>query len=104
LEVIKMKAVVVALTTLVATMSLTVPVTAQIRNPSQDFFQQGRERLEREIQIIQEKPLTSEQRLQNPQSEPLLEVRPTPTSDPSQKPNEVEIPRQKPNQGENRGS
>lgn len=52
-----MKFEVVALTTLLSTMGITVPVMAQIQRPSQDFFDQGRQRLEREIQILQGRPL-----------------------------------------------
>jgi hypothetical protein len=91
-----MKSGVVALITLLTSMGLAVPVTAQIQSPSQDFFEQGREQLEREIQVLQGNPPNSEQSLQKPHSEPVLEVSPSPASDRNQKPNEVEIPSQKP--------
>lgn len=93
-----MKCRIVALTTLLATMALTVPVTAQIQNPSQEFFEQGREQLEREIEILQQEPLDFEQNLEDSPVEPELEVPPSPTSDSSQKPNEVETPSEKPNE------
>lgn len=86
-----------ALAALVSTICLIVPVSAQIRNPSQDFFEQGRERLEREIQQIQTNPDYSEENKQKPKSEPLLEVRPSPEISPNQQPREVETPQQKPN-------
>jgi hypothetical protein len=109
-----MKFGIVALTTLITTMGLAVPVTAQIRRPSQDFFDQGRERLEREIQVLQGEPSNSEQSLKKPQTERLLEVSPLPESDRIQPPNEVEIrkpvpsevetPSQKPDEVNNSGS
>lgn len=60
---------------------LSVPVVAQIQRPSQDFFNQGREQLEREIQVIQSESSNSPQNPQKPQSQPILEVSPSPTSD-----------------------
>jgi hypothetical protein len=90
-----------ALTTLLTTIGLTVPAIAQIQNPSQDFFEQGREQLEREIQILQTEPPDLEQSLQEPQSEPLLEVPASPVSEPSQPPNEDETPSQPPNEVNN---
>ncbi len=89
---------IVALTVLVSTIGLIVPVAAQIRNPSQDFFEQGRERLEREIQQIQTNTDNSEENQQKPKSEPLLEVLPSPESSPTQKPRDLETPMQKPNE------
>ena len=79
-------------------MGLAVPVSAQIRNPSQDFFEQGRDRLEREIHVLQENSPNLEQSNQKPQSKPLLEVRPSPGSTTNEKPNAVEIPQQQPNE------
>jgi hypothetical protein len=96
-----MKIRVVALTSLVATITLTVPATAQIRNPSQDFFEQGREQLEREIQVLQTEPLNLEEKLEKPPSEPLPEVSPSPTTPPSEKPNEVVVPSPQPNEVDN---
>jgi hypothetical protein len=90
-----MKFEVVALTTLLSTMGITVPVTAQIQRPSQDFFDQGRQRLEREIQILQGGPLDIGESLQEVQSEPSLEVPPSPESYPSAEQNEVETSSQK---------
>jgi hypothetical protein len=95
-----MKFGIVALTTLITTIGLAVPVNAQIRRPSQDFFDQGRERLEREIQGLQGEPSNSEQSLKKPQAEPLLEVSPLPGSDRIQPPNQVEIPKPVPSEDE----
>lgn len=96
-----MKFGVVALTTLLTAIGLAVPVTAQIQRPSQEFFEQGREQLEREIQNLQQAPSDSEGSLQKPRSEPVLEVSPSPESTPRQKPNEDETPKQKPNEVDN---
>ncbi len=93
-----MKFGVVVLTIAVSSIGLTVPAIAQIRNPSQDFFWQGRQRLEREIQVLQENPSSSDETLQKPPSKPLLEVRPARTSDTNQQQNEVETPQQQPEQ------
>ena len=91
-----MKIRVVAFTILVTTLGLTVPVTAQIRNPSQDFFEQGRERLEREIQILQTEPFSLEGKLEASPSEPALEVSPSPVNSPNENPNGEETPSQQP--------
>jgi hypothetical protein len=93
----------VLVSTLIGTIGLTVPVTAQIRNPSQDFFDRGREQLEREIQALQGEgeAFNLEGNLKQPPSEPILEVSPSPTTSPSETPNEVETPSQQPNQVEN---
>ncbi len=96
-----MKVKVVALTLLVATMGVAVPVMAQTRNPSQDFFEQGRDQLEREIQNLQTQPITLEDKVDTPPSEPLLEVSPAPTNPANEKPNQVETPNQQPSQGDN---
>lgn len=93
-----MKLRIVSITTLIATIGLTVPVMAQIRNPSQDFFDRGREQLEREIQVLQGESFNLEENLKKPSSEPLLEVSPSPTHSPSETSNEVETPSQPPNQ------
>lgn len=86
----------VLVSTLIGTIGLTVPVTAQIRNPSQDFFDRGREQLEREIQVLQGEggAFILEGNLEQPTSEPLLEVSPSPTETPAA----VETPYQPPNQ------
>ena len=95
----------VALTTLLlTTIGLSLPVMAQIRNPSQDFFEQGREQLEREIESLQEESTESQQNPQKPQSTPILEINPSPDNDSTQKPAEDEIPSQKPDEGNNRKS
>ncbi len=96
-----MKFGVVALTTLLTAIGLAVPVTAQIKRPSQEFFEQGRDQLEREIQNLQQAPSDSQGSLEKPRSEPVLEVSPSPESTPSQKPNEDETPTHKPNEVDN---
>lgn len=90
----------VLVSTLIGTIGLTVPVTAQIRNPSQDFFDRGREQLEREIQVLQGESLNLQGNLEQPPSEPILEVSPSPTTSPSETQDEVEIPSPQPNQVE----
>ncbi|HBB34100.1 MAG TPA: hypothetical protein DDZ80_02930 [Cyanobacteria bacterium UBA8803] len=102
-----MKFVFVALTTVLTAIGITIPATAQIQSPSQDFFEQGWEQLEREIQILQGERSDSsdslsdaEENVSPPESKPLLEVNPSSSSDPNQKPNEVEPPNQQPNQPE----
>jgi hypothetical protein len=91
-----MKPKVITLTILLTYIGLITPVAAQIRNPSQDFFEQGRERVEREIQLLQSKPENTEENQQKPKSEPLLEVLPSPEVFPNQKPTQGEIPKQQP--------
>jgi hypothetical protein len=93
----------VLLSTLIGTIGLTLPVTAQIRNPSQDFFDRGREQLEREIQVLQGEggAFILEGNLEQQPSEPILEVSPSPTTSPSETQDEVETPSQQPNQVEN---
>lgn len=83
----------VLLSTLIGTLSLTVPVTAQIRNLSQDFFDRGREQLEREIQVLQGESFKLPGNLDQQTSEPILEVSPSP----SETPDAVETPSQPPN-------
>lgn len=95
-----MKFRVAALTSLIATMGLTVPVMAQIRNPSQDFFERGREQLEQEIQILQAEPFTLEGNLEASPSEPLLEVTPSPANPPSEQPTVEETPTQQPDENQ----
>lgn len=89
----------ILVSTLIGTIGLTVPVTAQIRNPSQDFFDRGREQLEREIQVLQGagEPFSLEGNLEQPPSEPILEVSPSPTETPAA----VEAPNQPPNAVDN---
>ena len=96
-----MKIRVVAFTIVVTTLGLTIPVTAQIRNPSQDFFEQGREQLEREIQILQTEPFTLEGNLEASPSEPALEVSPSPVNSPNENPNEEETPSQQSDEVDN---
>jgi hypothetical protein len=92
----------ILVSTLIGTIGLTVPVTAQIRNPSQDFFDRGREQLEREIQVLQGagEPFSLEGNLEQPASEPILEVSPSPTTFPSETQDGVETPSPQPNQVE----
>lgn len=96
-----MKAGIVILTTLITTIGLSVPVMAQIRNPSQDFFEQGREKLEREIESLQEEPPESEHNHQKTQSPPLLEVSPSSANESTQRPTEDKTPSQKPTEVNN---
>ena len=96
-----MKTRVAALTSLIATIGLTVPVAAQIRNPAQDFFDQGREQLEREIQVLQAEPFMLQENLEKPASQPLLDVSPALTNPPSEQPQQVEPPTEQPNESEN---
>ncbi len=91
----------IALLTLIATMSLGVPVIAQTLNPSQEFFERGREQLEREIQMLQAEPFHLEENLEKPPSKPLLEVSPFPTNPPSETPQPIETPTVQPQEGEN---
>jgi hypothetical protein len=90
----------ILVSTLIGTIGLTVPVTAQIRNPSQDFFDRGREQLEREIQVLQGESLNLQGNLEQRPSEPILEVSPSPTTLPSETQDEVETPSPQPNQVE----
>ncbi|AFZ18065.1 hypothetical protein [Allocoleopsis franciscana] len=89
----------VLVSTLIGTIGLTVPVTAQIRNPSQDFFERGREQLEREIQVLQGEgePFSLEGNLEQPPSEQILEVSPSPI----ETPDALETPNQPPIQVDN---
>lgn len=89
---------VVLLCTLIGTTGLTVPAIAQIRNPSQDFFDQGREQLEREIQVLQGESLDLGDNHEKQPSEPILNTSPAPTPPPNETPNEVKTPTQQPNQ------
>ncbi len=83
---------VLALTTLLTTMGFALPGTAQNQNRSQDFFEQGWEQIEREIEILREKPLEEQADSQSPELRPLLEVRPSPTSQSGEPLDEEEIP------------
>ena len=83
---------VLALTTVLTTMSFALPGTAQNQNRSQDFFEQGWEQIEREIEILREKPLEAEANSQSPESEPLLDIQPSPTSQSGEPLDEEEIP------------
>lgn len=74
-----MKLAVVLITGIVTIIGLSIPVIAQINRPSQDFFEQGREQLERQIQILQESPNTPQNPQQTP--EPVLKVSPSPEHD-----------------------
>ena len=83
---------VLAITTLLTTMGFALPGTAQNQNRSQDFFEQGWEQIEREIEILREKPLEEEAKSQSPESEPLLDVQPSPTIQSGEQLDEEEIP------------
>ena len=83
---------VVALISLFTTISFTVPGTAQIQNRSQDFFDEGWEQIEREIEILREKPLEEEANSQSPESEPLLDGKPSPVNESGEQLDEEEIP------------
>jgi hypothetical protein len=83
---------VLAITTLLTTMGFALPGTAQNQNRSQDFFEQGWEQIEREIEILREKPLEEEANSQSPESEPLLDVQPSPTIQSGEQLDEEEIP------------
>ncbi|HBE17252.1 MAG TPA: hypothetical protein DEG17_27530 [Cyanobacteria bacterium UBA11149] len=86
------------LTAIISTIALTIPAIAQIRTPSQDFFEQGRELLERELQLLQGQNSELPEEGNKPESKPLLEVTPTPSEDDNQNPDAVETPEAKPNQ------
>ena len=83
---------VLAITTLLTNMGFALPGTAQNQNRSQDFFEQGWEQIEREIEILREKPLEEEAKSQSPESEPLLDVQPSPTIQSGEQLDEEEIP------------
>ncbi len=84
--------VVVLITFFITTIGFAVPGTAQIQNRSQDFFDQGWEQIEREIEILREKPLEEEANSQSPESEPLLDVQPSPVNQSGESLDEEEIP------------
>ncbi|MBE9127154.1 MULTISPECIES: hypothetical protein [unclassified Coleofasciculus] len=89
----------IALTTVFASIGFITQATAQVRTPTQEFFEQGWEQLEREIQNLQGERPNSEVNLQQQQadeSKPLLEVNPTLPSEPSQTPTEIESPKPNP--------
>jgi hypothetical protein len=83
---------VVVLITFFTTIGFAVPGTAQIQNRSQDFFDQGWEQIEREIEILREKPLEEEANSQSPESEPLLDVQPSPVNQSGEPLDEEESP------------
>ena len=83
---------VIVLITVFTTIGFAVPGTAQIQNRSQDFFEQGWEQIEREIEILREKPLEEQADSQSPESRPLLEVRPSPAIQSGEPLDEEEIP------------
>ncbi len=91
----------VALTALLIIISSTAPVMAQIRNPSQDFFERGWEQLEQEIQILQGEQPNPDGNLEKVPPKPLLEVSPSPSNSPNQPINEIESPSQQPGEVEN---
>lgn len=84
-----MKLSVVLITGIVMLIGLSVPVIAQINRPSQDFFEQGREQLEREIQILREETPNTQK---NP--EPVLKVSPSPDHNSQPQPSPSATPTQ----------
>ncbi|NEO33125.1 MAG: hypothetical protein F6K36_22410 [Symploca sp. SIO3C6] len=89
----------VAALTVLLTLCLGVPVAAQSRNSSQDFFEQGWDELEREVRILQTEESDPAKLLSDPEellqqspSESTLEVCPDPDSELNQQFNEEEIP------------
>lgn len=82
----------ITLITLITTIGFAIPGNAQIQNRSQDFFDEGWEQIEREIEILQEKPLAEEANSQSPESEPLLDVKPSPVDESGEQLDEEEIP------------
>lgn len=86
-----MKCTLVILTTGFTTLGLIGQATAQIRTPTQEFFEQGLQQVEREIQLLQgERSVTEENHQQQPKSKPLLEINPASSDAPSQQPSEIE--------------
>ena len=94
----------IALTTVVATIGLTAEFAAVARTPSQEFFEQGWQQLEQEIQILQGGNSGVDENLQPIESQPLLEVNPSPSPEANQQPDEVETPSQQPDQDRNESS
>lgn len=92
---------VVVVITLFTTIGFAVPGTAQIQNRSQDFFEQGWEQIEREIEILREKPLEEEANSQSPESQPLLDIRPSAASQSGEQLDEEAIPSEKPKETDN---
>lgn len=83
----------VILTTIVTTIGITGQAIAQAKMPTQEFFQEGWEQLEREIRILQEdKPKAEESLQQESETEPLLEVNPTVDSETRPEMEEIEPP------------
>jgi len=83
----------VILTTIVTTIGITSQTMAQARTPTQEFFQEGWDQLEREIRILQEdKPEAEESLQQESETEPLLEVNPTAESETRPEMEEIEPP------------
>jgi hypothetical protein len=96
-----MKFGVALITTIVTIISVAVPVIAQINRPSQDFFERGREQLEREIKILRQESPNTQRNPQKPRSEPVLEVSPSPNSDRQPNPSLSETPKPQPTQMNN---
>lgn len=82
----------VAALTVLITLCLGVPVAAQSRNSSQDFFEQGWDELEREVWILQTEESDPEELLQQSPSEFLLELCPDPESELNQQINLDGVP------------
>lgn len=82
--------------TWLAIIGMAAPATAQLRSPSQDFFEQGREQLEREIENLQTEPPSAEL-LQEADSKPTPEVCPAGEGEACPEPSTNETP-QAPNE------
>jgi len=77
-----MKFTIVILTTILTTIGITSGAMVQARTPTQEFFEQGWDQLEREIRILQQdNPEAEESLQQESETEPLLEVNPTADSE-----------------------
>jgi hypothetical protein len=90
-----MKLMVVLSTAIVLIIGLNIPGIAQINRPSQDFFEQGREQLEREIQILREESPNAQENTQK-KPEPVLQVSPSPDQEPQPQPSPSATPKPRP--------
>lgn len=78
-----MKFTIVILTTVVTTIGIAGQGMAQARTPSQEFFEQGWQQLEREIRTLQDENPEAEENLQRQSGgKPILDVNPTAESEP----------------------
>lgn len=81
-----------------ATIGMVAPVTAQLRSPSQDFFEQGWEQLEREIQNLQTTPPAAEL-LEEADLNPTPEVCPVDEREACPEPSRNETPQESNEEG-----